>query len=92
MFLANAVGIKCLTVGADKINHMFNVGCIDGKWYYADATNDNKENTYVYFLCGEVDFWLHWGSSVPLYNTSESKGISWQADLPEISKEPYIRK
>lgn len=90
-FLANASGIKCLTVGSDKINHMFNVVCIEGIWYYADATNDNKENTYKYFLCGEVDYWLYFDSDVPLNNNSLSEGISWQAELPEISKESYIK-
>ena len=70
---------------------MFNVVCIEGKWYYADATNDNKENAYKYFLCGEVDYWLYFDSDVPLNNNSLSEGISWQAELPEISKESYIK-
>lgn len=91
-FLSNVAGIKCLTVGSDKINHMYNIVLIEGRWYYADSTNDNKENDSDYFLCGEIDYWLHFDSNVPLNNNSLSKGISWQADLPEISKESYIRK
>lgn len=88
--LCNFFDIDCLFVGSNAINHSFNVVCIDGIWYYCDATLDDiSERNYKYFLCGEKEYWDHFDSDGPLYNTVESEGISWQGKLPELSLVSY---
>ena len=88
--LCNFFGIDCLFVGSNAINHSFNVVCLDGLWYYCDVTLDDKsQRDYKYFLCGEKEYWEHFGYDVPMYNTVESEGISWQGKLPELSLVSY---
>ena len=39
--LMNELGIECQMVVSDKMDHSWNVVCIDGKWYHIDLTMDD---------------------------------------------------
>ncbi len=56
-YLCNMFGIECIYVSSEIRSHAVNAVKIDGSWYYADSTYDDKSGDYSYFLNGDDDTW-----------------------------------
>ena len=41
MYLMNRLGIRCVVVSSESMNHMWNMVCINGSWYHVDCTWDD---------------------------------------------------
>lgn len=88
-YLLNRVGIRTkIITGSDKpenateSNHMWNMVCVDGKWYNLDVTWDDPGGTkisYTYFLKSDADFPSH--RRLGIYETEYYDNL--------VSKESY---
>lgn len=56
-YLCNMFGIECIYVSSEIRSHAVNAVKIDGSWYYADSTYDDKSGDYSYFLNGDDETW-----------------------------------
>ena len=56
-YLCNMFGVECVYVGCERKHHALNIVNIDDKWYYADATLDDTDEEYKYFLLGDDYEW-----------------------------------
>lgn len=83
-YLCNIFDVDCLYVRSTKIKHAFNLVCIDGIWYYSDATNGDNRTTYIEcFLGGESAYWSFWNYDESyLFDTLEH-------EVPTVSKTNY---
>ena len=61
--LINEAGISCHIISSQyELNHSWNAVCIDGLYYYMDATRDAGNTSYQHFLLGINDFDYHTAS------------------------------
>ena len=76
-YILNSVGVKTRTVigcsdNSGKLNHMWNIVKLDGKWYNLDITWDDMggdKKSYQYFLKNDAEFPNH--TKAKEYNESE---------------------
>ncbi|MBQ9468540.1 MAG: hypothetical protein IJU52_06005 [Clostridia bacterium] len=58
--LMNRFGIPCTYARSNKLNHIWNVVCLDGRWYHLDVTHDDPlrdragQAQHTWFLTGAV--------------------------------------
>lgn len=75
--LCNEVGIECLPVTSEEMNHAWNLVSVDGAWYHVDITWDDAggESTAVYPSYISYDYFLLSGEAL----WASGREVKWDA-------------
>lgn len=81
---ADAVGLECIPVTSDGMNHAWNMVELDGEWYHIDVTWDDAggEESAVYPSYISYDYFLLSGEA--LYRSGRTQ--PWEATEEAVSK------